>query len=72
MVPRTTIPYSVILEKRLLPVDKVVQVLKKSGFINVSSHMIRRYLTSGLLERPRMGVPGIMRPNARFVRVFSR
>ena len=72
MSPKATIPYSVIIEKKLLPVEKVIRVLREAGFINISEYMIRRYLTIGILDKLRMGMPSIARPRARYESYFSR
>lgn len=72
MTAMTTIPYSIIVERKLLPIEKVIRALKEAGFINISGHMVRRYLTIGLLERPRMGKASITRPRARYESYFSR
>lgn len=61
-----------ILENQMLTMDETLEVLRELGFVNISVNMVRKYLTLGLLDRPRFGPPGSARSRAKYESYFSK
>ena len=61
-----------IFENQMLTMDETLEILRELGFVNFTVNMVRKYLTLGLLDRPRMGPPGFTRSRAKYESYFSK